>query len=203
MAVRADEAIRLSLRCRFLFVFSSFLLVSKQTGFISTEHSYFSSAITTLEFILTFTFSILPEILCTPVTTGGSIGPAKRCQWQRETKQKRGKRAGFRARLKANPIDELPPASSSQTAGLSQTVDELRMRTAQQCVTIITETWLNHNVPEAAIVVASCSVYSWCTHADIVYKLCCPDLELLMVRCRFPMGIYNHNYHVSMHPPTS
>ena len=54
------------------------------------------------------------------------------------------------------------------------------------------------------IEVASCSVYtadhmrdsgksrgvcvymnnSWCTHTDIVYKHCCPDLELRTVRCR-------------------
>lgn len=80
------------------------------------------------------------------------------------------------------------------------------MRTAPYCVTIITEVWLHNNVPDAAIELAGCSVLradrtrdsgksrggglcvyvnnSWCTAADMVDKYCCPDLELLTVRCR-------------------
>lgn len=85
-------------------------------------------------------------------------------------------------------------------------MDEIRMRTMPHSVTIITETWLNQNISDAAIELAGCSVYrvdwtkdsgrsrggglciyvnnKWCTAADMVDKHCCPDLEFLTVRCR-------------------
>ncbi|KAI9532046.1 hypothetical protein NQZ68_035383 [Dissostichus eleginoides] len=38
-------------------------------------------------------------------------------------------------------------------------MDEIRVRCIPHCVTIITETWLNHNIPDAAIELAGCSIY--------------------------------------------
>lgn len=90
MAARSNAASQLSL---YVVVFVCLFIISfglAADRISLTEHSYFSFAITMLEFILTFTFSIPPEILLTPATTGGNTGPAKRRWWQRERKQKRG-----------------------------------------------------------------------------------------------------------------
>ncbi|KAI4891004.1 hypothetical protein NFI96_004964 [Prochilodus magdalenae] len=89
-------------------------------------------------------------------------------------------------------------------------MDEIRLRITSNnmnsCVVIITETWLNRSVPDAAIELAGHSVYradrteasgksrggglciyihnNWCTAADTIEQHCSPDLEFLTLRCR-------------------
>lgn len=65
------------------------------------------------------------------------------------------------ARLKTNPYrPALPTLFLTNSRSLTNKMDEIKMRTTPHYVTIITETWLNHNIPDAAIKVAGCSVQS-------------------------------------------
>lgn len=74
------------------------------------------------------------------------------------------------------------------------------------CVMIITETWLNPLIPDAAVQLAGRTSYrqnrdknsgknrggglcifvhnEWCTNSKIVAQHCSPDLEALLVTCR-------------------
>ncbi|KAI4832799.1 hypothetical protein KUCAC02_015747, partial [Chaenocephalus aceratus] len=96
------------------------------------------------------------------------------------------------------PTSEAP---STVKGEVTNKMDEIRVRCMPHCVTIITETWLNHNIPDAAIELAGCSVYrtdrtkdsgknrggglciyvnnGWCTASEIIDKHCCPNLEVL------------------------
>lgn len=186
MVARADGAAQLSL---YVVVFVCLFIIS--FGFIADCITFdwaqlllFSNNHAGFNFD---TFAIPLEILCTAATTGVNIVPAKWRQRQRERKQKRGKGAGLHARRKDNPHrPALPSLFLTSCMSLTNKVAELRKGTSQHCMTIITETWLNHNLPDVAIEVASCSVNradhtrdsvgggvcvyvnnSWCTHTDI------------------------------------
>ena len=74
------------------------------------------------------------------------------------------------------------------------------------CVAIFTETWLDNNIPDAAVELAGRSLFradrtaasdkskggglalyihdSWCTATNVISTLCSPDLEYLAVKCR-------------------
>ena len=154
--------------------------------------------------------SIPPEIHSLPSESSASTGrQRRRC----ERKQKRGKRAGVRARLKANPSKPpLPSIFLANVRSIRNKLDEIRLRlTAQRtltscCCMIFTETWLDSTTPDAAIQLAGRTVYRadrtadsgkksggglcvflnncWCTNASIVEKYCCPELELMLLKCR-------------------
>ncbi len=98
---------------------------------------------------------------------------------------------------------------SSRTADHSST-RWIRLRIMshhmESCVMIITETWLDNNIPDAAIEIGGRSVYqadrtiasgkrkgggvciyvhnNWCTATNIIGTHCSPDLEYLVVKCR-------------------
>ncbi|KAI4884175.1 hypothetical protein NFI96_007457 [Prochilodus magdalenae] len=155
--------------------------------------------------------NIPPEILRSPELHGVIIPPARRRRRRRERKQKRGKRAGLRARLQASPYrPAVPSLFLANSRSLVNKMDEIRLRITSNnmnsCVVIITETWLNRSVPDAAIELAGHSVYradrteasgksrggglciyihnNWCTAADTIEQHCSPDLEFLTLRCR-------------------
>lgn len=140
------------------------------------------------------------EILRTPEPICVVIPPVRQWRQQRERKQKWVKQARLWARLKANPYrPALLSLFLSNCRSLAKKMDEIRMRTMSHCVTIIMETWLNNNIPDAAIDMTGNSmkdsgksrggelciyVNKWCTAVDMVDKHCYPDLELQAVRCR-------------------
>ncbi|KAI4875609.1 hypothetical protein NFI96_000891 [Prochilodus magdalenae] len=108
--------------------------------------------------------NIPPEILRSPELHGVIIPPARRRRRRRERKQKRGKRAGLRARLQASPYrPAVPSLFLANSRSLVNKMDEIRLRITSNnmnsCVVIITETWLNRSVPDAAIELAGHSVY--------------------------------------------
>ena len=154
--------------------------------------------------------SIPPEIHSLPSESSASTGrQRRRC----ERKQKQGKRAGVRAGLKANPSKPpLSSIFLANVRSIRNKLDEIRLRlTAQRtltscCCMIFTETRLDSTTPDAAIQLAGRTVYRadrtadsgkksggglcvflnncWCTNASIVEKYCCPELELLLLKCR-------------------
>ncbi|KAI4889320.1 hypothetical protein NFI96_006060 [Prochilodus magdalenae] len=155
--------------------------------------------------------NIPPEILRSPELHGVIIPLARRRRRCRERKQKRGKRAGLRARLQASPYrPAVPSLFLANSRSLVNKMAEIRLRITSNnmnsCVVIITETWLNRSVPDAAIELAGHSVYradwteasgksrggglciyihnNWCTAADTIEQHCSPDLEFLTLRCR-------------------
>ena len=83
----------------------------------------------------------------------------RRRKWKRcERKQKRGKRAGIHARLKANPSrPAVPSLLLSNVRSLDNKLDELHLlkethREWKDCrVFAFTETWLQDNIPDAAV----------------------------------------------------
>ncbi|KAI4883243.1 hypothetical protein NFI96_004646 [Prochilodus magdalenae] len=155
--------------------------------------------------------NIPPEILRSPELHGVIIPPARCCRRRRERKHKRGKRAGLRARLQASPYrPAVPSLFLAISRSLVNKMDEIRLRITSNnmnsCVVIITETWLNRSVPDAAIELAGHSIYradrteasgksrggglciyihnNWCTAADTIEQHCSQDLEFLTLRCR-------------------
>lgn len=73
------------------------------------------------------------------------------------------------------------------------------------CVAIFTKTWLDNNIPNAAVELAGHPLYRadwtaasaktkggglvvyihlWCTAANTIKTFCYPDLEYLAVKCR-------------------
>lgn len=153
--------------------------------------------------------SIPPEIRPSYETLGlvANITPTRRRRRRRERKQRRGKRAGLRARLNANPYKPaLPSVFLANSRSAVNKLDEIGVRIMPYCVSIITETWLNDGISDTVIQLAGLSVYradrtsdsgknrgggvciyvnnKWCTAVDVVERHCCPDLELLVVKCR-------------------
>lgn len=140
-----------------------------------------------------------------------TIPPQWRRRRRRERKQKRGKRGSLRAKLHAKPHRlALPSLFLMNSRSLVNKMDEIRLRimsrSMESCVMIITETWLDSNVPDAAIELAGRSVYradrtaasgkskgsgvcvyvhnNRCTATNIIGTHCSPDLEYLAVKCR-------------------
>ncbi|KAI3361639.1 hypothetical protein L3Q82_001999 [Scortum barcoo] len=68
--------------------------------------------------------------------------------------KKRGKRGGLRAKLQANPYrPALPSLFLTNTRSLVNKMDERKLRIVSakidSCVAIVTETWLDNNIPDA------------------------------------------------------
>ncbi|CAG5968089.1 unnamed protein product [Menidia menidia] len=155
-------------------------------------------------------YTIPPEIIKPPTGTPAAASRRrKRC----ERGQKRGKRAGVWARLKAKPFRlPLPTIFLSNARSNRNKMDEIRLQLSTLkalnncCCMIFSETWLDSSTPDAAIELADRSVYradrtadsgkktggglsiyianSWCTNNTVVDKLCSPDAELLLLKCR-------------------
>lgn len=134
----------------------------------------------------------------------------KRC----ERKQRRGKRAGIHARIKANPSRPAAPSLLlSDVRSLDNKLDELcLLRDTHSdwrdcCVLALTETWLHDNIPDAAIQLEGMSSFradrvaassgksrggglciyinkDWCVNATVAAKHCSQLAEFLIVKCR-------------------
>ena len=152
---------------------------------------------------------IPPELLRTPEPT--TIPPLLPRRRMRHRKQKRGKRAGVRARLQADHHrPALPSLFLTNARSLANKINKVRLRIVSRrmdsCVTVVTETWLDGNIPDAAVELAGRSLHradrsaasgksrggclalyvhnSWCTATHTVGTFCSPDLEYLAVKCR-------------------
>ncbi len=139
--------------------------------------------------------------------------PSRWRRRRREWKQKRGCRAGFRARLKKNPHKPLLPSIYMTNArSVTHKMDELELLTASDhffrtcCIMIITESWLQLLTPDTAVQLAGRICYrqdsdkesgksrsgglcvylhnDWCCNSRITARHCCPELEALSVMCR-------------------
>ena len=129
-------------------------------------------------------------------------------------KQKRGKRAGIKARLKANPTrPAVPTVLLSNVRSLENKLDELRLLRGSRrvwrdcCLFIFTESWLHVNIPDEAVQLEGTSLFradrdavssgksrggglciyinkDWCSNATLVSKHCSAQVEFLIVRCR-------------------
>ncbi|KAK2919151.1 hypothetical protein Q8A73_003522 [Channa argus] len=151
-----------------------------------------------------------PQPSVSPDAGGQVRGRRKRCS----RKRKRGKWAGVRARLNANPSrPALPSILLSNVCSLDNKLDYIRLqRTTRRefrdcCIFVFTETWLSDTVPEAAIQLdgltvfhadrnaAPCSktrgggvcVYintEWCKNSVLVSRFCSSLVEFVTVRCR-------------------
>ena len=91
-------------------------------------------------------------------------------QWKRQRrcmrKQKRGKRAGIRARLAASPHrPAIPTITLANVRSLENKLDYIRLlrstsRTVSECcVFVFVETWLNNSIPDCAIQLARLTCY--------------------------------------------
>ena len=155
-------------------------------------------------------YYIPPEIIRpSPEDPAAASRRRRRC----ERRQKRGKRAGVWARLKANPFKPpLPTIFLSNARSIRGKMDEIRLHMAAKriiyncCCMIFTETWLDSTSPDAAIELAGRTAYradrtadsgkkiggglciytnnSWCTNVAVVSKLCSPEVELMLLKCR-------------------
>ncbi len=156
--------------------------------------------------------TVIPEeLLHTSVPAWITSRSSKQRRRRRERKQKRGKRAGIHVRLRSSPDQPaLPSLFIANAQSIVNKIDKLRLRLHSNriisCAFFFTETWLNQNIPDAAIDLAGQTVYradrtadsskdkgggvciyvcnSWCTATDIVETFCSPDLEFITVKCR-------------------
>ncbi|KAK7929457.1 hypothetical protein WMY93_005852 [Mugilogobius chulae] len=146
-------------------------------------------------------------------TTFGTPAAADRRRKRCERRQKRGKRGGVWARLKASPFKPpLPTIFLSNARSIRHKLDEIRLqiatrRTLNHCSCLIfSETWLDNSIPDAAIELAGRTAYradrtaesgkktggglciyinnSWCTNVAVMDSLCSPEAELLLLKCR-------------------
>ncbi len=103
-------------------------------------------------------YFIPPEIISpSPGDPAAAGRQRRRCEWR----QKRGKRAGVWARLKANPFKPpLPTIFLSNAQSIRDKMDEVRLHMAAKrtihncCCMIFTETWLDSTTPDTAIELA-------------------------------------------------
>ncbi|KAK2882761.1 hypothetical protein Q8A73_021694 [Channa argus] len=151
-----------------------------------------------------------PQPSVSPDAGGQVRGRRKRCS----RKRKRGKRAGVRARLNANPSrPALPSILLSNVCSLDNKLDYIRLqRTTRRefrdcCIFVFTETWLSDRVPEAAIQLDGLTVFradrnaalcgktrgggvcvyintEWCKNSVLVSRFCSSLVEFVTVRCR-------------------
>ncbi|KAI3355017.1 hypothetical protein L3Q82_004562 [Scortum barcoo] len=118
---------------------------------------------------------------------------------RRLRKQKRGKRGGLRARLQANPYrPAFPSLFLTNARSLVNKMDEMKLKIVSakidSCVAIVTETWLDNNIPDAAVELAGRSLLlavrtaasekhrggglalyihnAWCTATNIIATYC-------------------------------
>ncbi|XP_062919386.1 uncharacterized protein LOC134354363 [Mobula hypostoma] len=131
-----------------------------------------------------------------------------------EKRQRRGKRAGVHARLKANPTrPAVPSLLFSNVRSIDNKLDELRLlrETHKEfkdcCVYVLTESWLHDNIPDVAIQLEGMTLFradreavssgksqggglciyiniDWCVNATVAAKHCSLLAEFLIVKCR-------------------
>ena len=137
----------------------------------------------------------------------GAAGKRKRCA----RKQKRGKRAGALAQLKARR-PPIPSLFLANVRSLDNKVDLLRLRMSastemRNCAVLcLTETWLNNNMPDSAFQIDGLQLFradrdhrsgktrggglcvyvneGWCTNCVLVKSYCSEAIELMTVKCR-------------------
>ncbi len=155
-------------------------------------------------------YFIPPEIVRPSTGSPAAVGLRRRRCVRR---QKRGKRAGVRARLKSNPFKPpLPTIFLFNARSIRNKMDEIRLQMTTQraifkcCCMIFTATWLDSTTPDAAIELAGRTAYwadrtadsgtkiggglcfyinnFWCKNATVVDKLCSPEVELMLLKCR-------------------
>ncbi|XP_062394808.1 ribonuclease inhibitor-like isoform X2 [Sardina pilchardus] len=125
--------------------------------------------------------------------------------------QKRGKRAGARAQLKANR-PPIPTLFLANVRSLDNKMDLLRLRLSvstemKHCAVLcLTETWLNNNMPDSAFQIDGLQLFradrdhrsgktrggglcvyvngGWCTNCVLVKSYCSEAIELMTVKCR-------------------
>ena len=211
MAAHVSAAARRSRHLLFLSVFMCIFLLTVQS--LETVTRYGRAEL--LELGIKHFFpppkldSIPPEIQRT--ASGFSIRPWRPRRRRRDRKQKRGRRSGLRARLEANPYrPALPSLLLANARSLNNKMDEIRLRIITKkmewCVMIVTETWLDVNIPDSAVELEGRSLFradrtaaaaknkggglavfinnSWCTATKIIGSHCSPDLEYLAIKCR-------------------
>ncbi len=95
-----------------------------------------------------------PETAASPTDATLTKRRRRRC----ERGQKRVKRGGIRARLRANPTrPAIPSLMLSNARPLENKLDLIQLSRSTQhetrdcCVFVFTETWLNDNIPDSAI----------------------------------------------------
>lgn len=127
--------------------------------------------------------------------------------------QKRGKRGGILARLKASPLQPaLPTILLGNVRSLYKQLDHLRLRRTTRheirdcCAFVFTETWLNDNTPDSAVQLDALCLHranrntlsgksqggglcvytntAWCQDAVVVSKHCSAVAEFLFIKCR-------------------
>ncbi|XP_055493306.1 uncharacterized protein LOC129698280 [Leucoraja erinacea] len=103
-------------------------------------------------------FQLPPEITSTPQSSVPAPPTGSARRQRRDCKQRRGKRGGYRARLKLNPHQPaLPSIFLANVRSLVNKIDELRLRiTSHKRIAdcnamVFTETWFNDNIPDNAI----------------------------------------------------
>lgn len=151
--------------------------------------------------------SIGPE---TTTNVPGTMPEKKRCK-RCGRMRKRGKRRGVQARLTANPYRlAVPTVILANVSYLDSKMDYIRLwraSTRDCCVTVSTETWLNHNIADATFqldgltrhradrAASQCgkllddglAVYikkSWCQDAKVVHIFWSPHVDTMTVKCR-------------------
>ncbi|KAI3366213.1 hypothetical protein L3Q82_010034, partial [Scortum barcoo] len=118
---------------------------------------------------------------CTPASVSGDFVPSEiqrtteaftirspllpRRQ-KRHRKQKWGRRGGLHARLQANPYKPaLPSLFLINTSSLVNKMDEIKLKIVSakidSCVAIVTETWLDNNIPDPAVELGGALFSGW------------------------------------------
>lgn len=135
-------------------------------------------------------------------------------RWRRcDRKQKRDCRGGLAAKLKANPFrSPLPSVLLASVRSLENKLDYRKLdlstkrETRDCCVLILTETWLNSSVLDAAISLDGLATFkadrsciltgksrgggvciyiknNWCNNDDIIVSHCSTDIEFMIIKC--------------------
>lgn len=133
----------------------------------------------------------------------------QRSRRKEQPKQRRGKRGGLHARLKARTSrPPLPSVLLAKVRSLENKMDELRTRIISQreirdcCALILTETRQSNNIPDSAVQLQTHSIHRgdrtavsgkhkgggtyiyinnrWCSDVQTVSKHCSSDAELLL-----------------------
>lgn len=137
---------------------------------ICTKHSRYCKNSQAELLIMAYTCSpdknywdfIPPEIRRSPGSGESIISSLRRHRLRRHRKHKRSKR-GLMAKLKASPHKPaIPSLFPANVRSVNIKMDALRLRSAvhslDYCALMLTETWLDQNIPDAAIQLAVCTV---------------------------------------------
>ncbi len=148
-----------------------------------------------------------------PKLTVASPTDATKQRWC-ERGQKRGKRGGIRAKLRANPTRPvIPSLMLSNVRSLENKLELIQLSRSTQhetrdcCVFVFTEPWLHNNIPDSTIQLhrltccradrdsslsgktrrGGLCVYinqEWCNNGAVLSKHCSSLVEFMVVKCR-------------------